>query len=175
MQTLVKVRMLKKEKAAEEEEKEKRVPSGVTAPDIFISMKEVTKFDEWTRKRRKIPPGHRVKLNDMEGMEIIPNLFNNIGWTPLLIVNELFYPEMIYKVYANFHKLELKKLEIYNPSMGTLGLVEGTLLLMIGDQFWFYGHRAYASYTILMHRMFAVWLLPYEDLSIFCAQLDWSR
>ncbi|KAI5671357.1 hypothetical protein M9H77_11721 [Catharanthus roseus] len=63
----------------------------------------------WTRKRRKIAPGHRVDLNDMEGIEIIQNLFNNIGWRTLLIVNELFYPEMIYEVYANLHKGRVQK------------------------------------------------------------------
>ncbi|KAI5671565.1 hypothetical protein M9H77_11929 [Catharanthus roseus] len=84
--------------------KGKRVPSRVRAPDRFIPVKEATNFEEWTKKRRKIVLGHRVELNDIEGMEIIPNLFNNIGWIPLLIVNELFYPEMIYEFYANLYK-----------------------------------------------------------------------
>ncbi|KAI5674023.1 hypothetical protein M9H77_14387 [Catharanthus roseus] len=60
--------------------KGKRVPSGVRAPDRFIFVKKASNFDEWTRKRRKIAPGHRVDLNDMKSIEIIPNLFNNIGW-----------------------------------------------------------------------------------------------
>ncbi|KAI5677951.1 hypothetical protein M9H77_08901 [Catharanthus roseus] len=46
----------------------------------------------------------------MEGMEIIPNLFENIGWGPLLIVNELYYPEMIYEFYANLHKVKVQNL-----------------------------------------------------------------
>ncbi|KAI5653204.1 hypothetical protein M9H77_30391 [Catharanthus roseus] len=144
MQTLVEVRMLKKEEAG----RGKRVPSGVRAPDRFISVKEVANFEEWTRKRRKIAPGHRVDLNDMEGMEIIPNLFNNIGWVPLFTANELFYPEMIYEFYANLHKGR--------------------------NEFWFYGHRAYASHSIIIHQAFAIWLLPYDDISIFCTQLGWS-
>ncbi|KAI5652501.1 hypothetical protein M9H77_29688 [Catharanthus roseus] len=46
---------------------------------------------EWTRNRRKIAPGHRVDLNDMQGMEAIPHLFELIGWIPQLIVNEPYY------------------------------------------------------------------------------------
>ncbi|KAI5681551.1 hypothetical protein M9H77_02779 [Catharanthus roseus] len=84
--------------------KGKRVPSKVRAPERFISVKEARNFEEWTRKRRKIAPGHRVDLNDMEGIEIIPNLFNEIGWVPLLTVKELFYPDIIYEFYANLNK-----------------------------------------------------------------------
>ncbi|KAI5673412.1 hypothetical protein M9H77_13776 [Catharanthus roseus] len=84
--------------------KGKRGPSGVRAPEKFISVKEDANFDEWTRKRRKIAPGHRLDLNDMKGIEIIPNLFNEIDWGSLLTVNELFYSEMIYEFYANLHK-----------------------------------------------------------------------
>ncbi|KAI5682779.1 hypothetical protein M9H77_04007 [Catharanthus roseus] len=46
----------------------------------------------------------------MEGMEIIPNLFENIGWGPLIIVDELYYPEMIYEFYANLHKGRVQNL-----------------------------------------------------------------
>ncbi|KAI5657345.1 hypothetical protein M9H77_26138 [Catharanthus roseus] len=46
----------------------------------------------------------------MEGMEIIPNLFENIGWGPLLIINELYYLEMIYEFYANLHKGRVQNL-----------------------------------------------------------------
>ncbi|KAI5667137.1 hypothetical protein M9H77_16990 [Catharanthus roseus] len=75
-------------------EKRKRVPSGVRIPEVripdrFISAKEVASFEEWTRNRRKIALGHRVDLNDMQGMEAIPHIFELIGWRPLLIVNEL--------------------------------------------------------------------------------------
>ncbi|KAI5671143.1 hypothetical protein M9H77_11507 [Catharanthus roseus] len=45
--------------------KGKRVPSGIRALDKFIYAKEVAKFEEWTRNRRKIAAGHRVDLNDM--------------------------------------------------------------------------------------------------------------
>ncbi|KAI5667560.1 hypothetical protein M9H77_17413 [Catharanthus roseus] len=62
-----------------------------------------------TRKRKKIAPGHRVDLSDMEGMEIIPNLFEDISWEPLLTVNKLYYPEMIYGFYANLHKGRVQK------------------------------------------------------------------
>ncbi|KAI5671111.1 hypothetical protein M9H77_11475 [Catharanthus roseus] len=74
------------------------------APDKFIYAKEAVNFEEWTRNRRKITVGHRVDLNDMQGMEAIPNLFDAIGWTPLFIVNQLYYTEMIYEFYANLHK-----------------------------------------------------------------------
>ncbi|KAI5669230.1 hypothetical protein M9H77_19083 [Catharanthus roseus] len=52
--------------------KGKRVPSRARVPeagalDRFISVKEATRFEEWTRNRRKIAPGHRVDLNDMQG------------------------------------------------------------------------------------------------------------
>ncbi|KAI5677954.1 hypothetical protein M9H77_08904 [Catharanthus roseus] len=50
----------------------------VRLPERFISVKEAANFDEWIRKRRKIVPGPRVDLSYMEGMEIIPNLFENI-------------------------------------------------------------------------------------------------
>ncbi|KAI5676252.1 hypothetical protein M9H77_07202 [Catharanthus roseus] len=89
--------------------KGKRVPSGIRAPDRFISVKEAANFEEWIRKRRKIAPGHRVDMNDMGGIEIIPNLFNGIGWGSMLIVNELFYSEMIFEFYANLHKGRAQK------------------------------------------------------------------
>ncbi|KAI5657967.1 hypothetical protein M9H77_26760 [Catharanthus roseus] len=90
--------------SSRERGKGKRVPVGVRAPDRFISVREATNFEEWTRKRRKIAPGHRVDLNDMEGIEIIPNLFNHFCWVSLFTVDELYYPEIIYEFYANIHK-----------------------------------------------------------------------
>ncbi|KAI5681468.1 hypothetical protein M9H77_02696 [Catharanthus roseus] len=89
--------------------KGKRVPSRAKvpearAPDRFISVKKAARFEEWTRNQRKIAPGHWVDLNDMQGMEAIPHLFELISWIPLLIVNELYYVEMIYEFYANLHK-----------------------------------------------------------------------
>ncbi|KAI5668069.1 hypothetical protein M9H77_17922 [Catharanthus roseus] len=89
--------------------KGKRVATRGRAPKRFISIKKAANFEEWTRKRRKIAPGHKVDLYDMEGMEIIPNLFEVIDWGPLLTVNELFYPEMIYEFYANLHKGKVQK------------------------------------------------------------------
>ncbi|KAI5677592.1 hypothetical protein M9H77_08542 [Catharanthus roseus] len=96
--------------------KGKRVPSGARvpkarAPDRFISVKEAARFEEWTRNRRKIAPGHRVDLNDMQGMEAIPHLCELISWIPLLIVNELYYVEMIYKFYANLHKGRIERVD----------------------------------------------------------------
>ncbi|KAI5683333.1 hypothetical protein M9H77_04561 [Catharanthus roseus] len=75
--------------------KAKGVPSGVKVPEVkvpdrFILAKEAASFEEWTRNRRKIAPSHRVDLNDMQGMEAIPHLFELIGWIPLLIENELW-------------------------------------------------------------------------------------
>ncbi|KAI5664092.1 hypothetical protein M9H77_23415 [Catharanthus roseus] len=40
----------------------------------------------------------------MGGMEIIPTLFKDIGWGSLLIINELFYPMMLYEFYANLQR-----------------------------------------------------------------------
>ncbi|KAI5672077.1 hypothetical protein M9H77_12441 [Catharanthus roseus] len=75
--------------------KRKIVASGVRVPERCISVKEAANFEEWTRKRRKIAPGHRVDLTNMEGMEIIPNLLNDI--------------EMVYKFYANLHRGRVQK------------------------------------------------------------------
>ncbi|KAI5652454.1 hypothetical protein M9H77_29641 [Catharanthus roseus] len=91
--------------------KGKRILSRVRAPDKFITLKEVANFEEWTRNRRKIAPGHRVDFSDMQGMEVIRNLFNMIGWVPLLTVNELPYPEIIYEFYANLHKGRIERVE----------------------------------------------------------------
>ncbi|KAI5668102.1 hypothetical protein M9H77_17955 [Catharanthus roseus] len=56
-----------------EKGKGKWVPSGTgvlaaRAPERFISVKEAARFEEWTRNRRKIAPGHRVDLNDMQAL-----------------------------------------------------------------------------------------------------------
>ncbi|KAI5657041.1 hypothetical protein M9H77_25834 [Catharanthus roseus] len=84
--------------------KGKKLATEVRLPERFTSVKEAANFEKWTRKRRNIAPGHIVDLFDIKGMEIIPNLFEDIGWGPLLTVNELYYPEMIYEFYANLHK-----------------------------------------------------------------------
>ncbi|KAI5667677.1 hypothetical protein M9H77_17530 [Catharanthus roseus] len=55
-----------------------------------------TPLDKFISKKRKIAPGHRVDLLDMGGMEIIPAFFHDIGWGSLLIMNESFYPMMLY-------------------------------------------------------------------------------
>ncbi|KAI5648303.1 hypothetical protein M9H77_34308 [Catharanthus roseus] len=89
--------------------KDKRLVTEVRLPKRFILVKEATNFEEWTRKRRKIAPGYRVDLSDMGGMEIIPNLFEDIGWGTLLTVNELYYPRMIYEFYVNLHKGRVQK------------------------------------------------------------------
>ncbi|KAI5665956.1 hypothetical protein M9H77_15809 [Catharanthus roseus] len=47
----------------------------------------------------------------MQGMEAIPHLFELIGWIPLLIVNELYYVEMIYEFYANLHKGRIERVD----------------------------------------------------------------
>ncbi|KAI5669448.1 hypothetical protein M9H77_19301 [Catharanthus roseus] len=77
----------------------------------FISVKEAASFEEWTRNRQKIAPGHRMDLHDMQGMEAIPHLFEIIGWIPLLIVNELYYVDMIYEFYANLHKGRIERVD----------------------------------------------------------------
>ncbi|KAI5683424.1 hypothetical protein M9H77_04652 [Catharanthus roseus] len=61
-------------------------------PERYILVKATTNFEKWTRKRRNIAPRHR-----------------NIGWGPLLIVNKLYYAEMIYEFYANLHKGRVQK------------------------------------------------------------------
>ncbi|KAI5677647.1 hypothetical protein M9H77_08597 [Catharanthus roseus] len=86
----------------------KRMATKVRQPKRFISVKEAASFEEWIRKWRKIAPGHIVDLSDMEGMKIIPNLFEDIGWGPVLTVNELYYAKMIYKFYTNLPKEEFK-------------------------------------------------------------------
>ncbi|KAI5654771.1 hypothetical protein M9H77_31958 [Catharanthus roseus] len=96
--------------------KGKRVPSGTgvsaaMASERFISVKEAARFEEWTRNRQKITPSHRVDLHDMQGMEAIPHLFEIIGWIPLLIVNELYYVDMIYEFYANLHKGRIERVD----------------------------------------------------------------
>ncbi|KAI5652823.1 hypothetical protein M9H77_30010 [Catharanthus roseus] len=89
--------------------KGKRVATGVRAPERFVSIKEAANFEEWTRRRGKSAPGHGVNLSDMEGMETIPNLFEDIGWGPLLTVYELFYLEMTCEFYVNLHKGRVQK------------------------------------------------------------------
>ncbi|KAI5677207.1 hypothetical protein M9H77_08157 [Catharanthus roseus] len=42
-------------------------------------------------------------------MEIISNIFENIGWGPLLTVNELYYTETMYEFYANLHEERVQK------------------------------------------------------------------
>ncbi|KAI5672101.1 hypothetical protein M9H77_12465 [Catharanthus roseus] len=105
--------------------KGKRVPSGTGASaarvsrvsERFISVKEAARFEEWTRNRRKIAPGHRVDLHDMQGMEAIPHLFEMIGWIPLLIENEFWiygyrtyasctiFPNEMLAVWLLYHKI----------------------------------------------------------------------
>ncbi|KAI5654057.1 hypothetical protein M9H77_31244 [Catharanthus roseus] len=75
--------------------KGKRVASEVRLLERLISVKAAANFEERTRKRRKITPGHWVDLSDME--------------EPLLTVNELYYPEMIYEFYANLYKGRVQK------------------------------------------------------------------
>ncbi|KAI5668770.1 hypothetical protein M9H77_18623 [Catharanthus roseus] len=67
--------------------KERRVTSGVRAPERFISMKEAANFEEWTRKRRKIGRIQRVEnithqwvLSRVSGRDISfdDRLLNNI-------------------------------------------------------------------------------------------------
>ncbi|KAI5671696.1 hypothetical protein M9H77_12060 [Catharanthus roseus] len=108
----------------------KKLASNLRLPERFISFKAAANFEEWTRKRRKIALGHRVDLSDMGGMEIISNLFENIGWRPLFIVNELYHPEMIYKFYANLHKGRVKNLEILLINGLLLGWMVEIYLLM---------------------------------------------
>ncbi|KAI5681144.1 hypothetical protein M9H77_02371 [Catharanthus roseus] len=92
--------------------KGKKVASEVRLPKRFISIKEAANFEEWTRKWRKIAPGHRFDLSDMEVMEIIPNFFEEIGWGPSLTVNELYYHEMILNFLLIYIKEEFKSKEI---------------------------------------------------------------
>ncbi|KAI5653290.1 hypothetical protein M9H77_30477 [Catharanthus roseus] len=65
--------------------KGKQVARSETPLDKFISIQAAANYEDWTQKKRKIAPGHRVNLSDMGGMEIIPALFHDIGWGSLLI------------------------------------------------------------------------------------------
>ncbi|KAI5668056.1 hypothetical protein M9H77_17909 [Catharanthus roseus] len=81
--------------------KGKQVARSETPLDKFILVQATANYEDWTQKKRKIAPGHRVDLSDMGGMEIILAPFQDIGWGSLLIVNELFYHMMLYEFYAN--------------------------------------------------------------------------
>ncbi|KAI5671840.1 hypothetical protein M9H77_12204 [Catharanthus roseus] len=84
--------------------KRKQVARSKTPLDKFISVQVAANYEAWTQKKRKIAPGYRVDLSDMGGMEIIPALFYDVGWGSLLIVNEPFYPMMLYEFYANLQR-----------------------------------------------------------------------
>ncbi|KAI5662097.1 hypothetical protein M9H77_21420 [Catharanthus roseus] len=60
--------------------KGKQVARSETPLDKSISVKAAANYEEWTKKKRKIALGHRVDLLDMRGVEIIPALFQDIGW-----------------------------------------------------------------------------------------------
>ncbi|KAI5653371.1 hypothetical protein M9H77_30558 [Catharanthus roseus] len=59
--------------------KRKQAARSETPFDKFISVQAATNDEDWTQKKRKIAPGHRVNLSDMGDMEIIPALFHDIG------------------------------------------------------------------------------------------------
>ncbi|KAI5666362.1 hypothetical protein M9H77_16215 [Catharanthus roseus] len=84
--------------------KGKQVARSETLLDKFISVLAAANYKAWTQKKRKIAPRHRVDLLDMGGLEIIPTLFHDIGWSSLLIVNEPFYHMMLYEFYANLQR-----------------------------------------------------------------------
>ncbi|KAI5681458.1 hypothetical protein M9H77_02686 [Catharanthus roseus] len=84
--------------------KGKQVARSETPLDKFILVQAAANYEDWTKKKRKIAPGHRVDLSDIGGMEIIPALFQDIGWGSLLMINELFYPMMLYEFYANLQR-----------------------------------------------------------------------
>ncbi|KAI5658111.1 hypothetical protein M9H77_26904 [Catharanthus roseus] len=84
--------------------KGKQVARSETPLDKFISVQAATNYKDWTEKKRNITPKHRVDLSDMGGMEMLPILFHDISWGSLLIVNELFYPMMLYEFYANLQR-----------------------------------------------------------------------
>ncbi|KAI5663319.1 hypothetical protein M9H77_22642 [Catharanthus roseus] len=85
-------------------ENRKQVARSETPLDKFISVQAAANYEAWTQKKRKIAPRHLVDLSDMGGMEIIPALFHDISWGSLLIVNEPFYPMMLYEFYANLQR-----------------------------------------------------------------------
>ncbi|KAI5671372.1 hypothetical protein M9H77_11736 [Catharanthus roseus] len=100
--------------------KGKQVARSETPLDKFISVQAAANYEDWTQKKRKIAPGHRVDLSDMGGMEIIPALFHDIGWGYLLIVNELFYPMMLYEFYSNQQRgcaFTQKNKKCFDPSL----------------------------------------------------------
>ncbi|KAI5681098.1 hypothetical protein M9H77_02325 [Catharanthus roseus] len=84
--------------------KGKQVARSKTSLDKFISVQAATNYEDWTQKKRKIAPGHRVDLSDMGGIKIILALFYDFGWGSLLIVNESFYPMILYEFYANLQR-----------------------------------------------------------------------
>ncbi|KAI5662651.1 hypothetical protein M9H77_21974 [Catharanthus roseus] len=46
--------------------KDKQVERSETPLDKFISVQAAANYEDWTKKKRKIAPGHRVSLSDME-------------------------------------------------------------------------------------------------------------
>ncbi|KAI5658444.1 hypothetical protein M9H77_27237 [Catharanthus roseus] len=87
--------------------KRKRVASGVKVLERFISVKEAANFEEWTRKRRKIAPGHIVDLSDMEGMEIIPIFLMILDGDPCLLWMNFSFLKGYMN--ANLHKGRIQK------------------------------------------------------------------
>ncbi|KAI5672016.1 hypothetical protein M9H77_12380 [Catharanthus roseus] len=63
------------------------------------------------RERRYLLELGFLQLGLQRGMEAIPHLFELIGWISLLIVNELYYADIIYEVYANLHKGRIEKVD----------------------------------------------------------------
>ncbi|KAI5668786.1 hypothetical protein M9H77_18639 [Catharanthus roseus] len=84
--------------------KGKQVARSETPLDKFISVQAIANYEDWTQKKRKIAPGHRVNLSNMRSMEIISALFHDIDWGCLLIVSKSFYPMMLYEFYANLQR-----------------------------------------------------------------------
>ncbi|KAI5653179.1 hypothetical protein M9H77_30366 [Catharanthus roseus] len=107
-------------------------------------------------------------------MEIIPNLFNNIGWVSLLTVDELYYLEMIYEFYTNLHKgraekdgnitrqwvlsriggrditfdyrlFYTKNKKCFDPNLYNERRFEEIFTKREENELWFYGHRAYVA------------------------------
>ncbi|KAI5666574.1 hypothetical protein M9H77_16427 [Catharanthus roseus] len=116
---------------------------------MFIFVKEAANFEEQTQKRRKIVPGRKVDLYDMEGMEIIPNLFEDIGWGSLLTVNKLYYPEITYESYENLHMGRIQRHENMNHQWH---MISNIVIPNVGHKSYITNNHSFVMLALHEHR-----------------------
>lgn len=113
------IKIYKKEKGKEiqkdiiSEKETSEVFLKVSNPNIsqedsrFSETKVVTKYERWVKNRRKIMSSNIVKpLIFEDGSKSILSNFASLRWQNLLIIHKEFFPDLIYKFYANSRKLD---------------------------------------------------------------------